>query len=119
MDVETDHLVTTLKAYPDLHAVLVGAHYTHALVVRGLLEASLRAVLELSRYEPIGEVEALVERFGAERFVYGSWYPGTPWGRSCSTCTTRAWARMNSRGSAPETSSGCSTHGGVMIDGTR
>ncbi|MXY50884.1 MAG: amidohydrolase family protein [Gemmatimonadetes bacterium] len=75
MDVEADHLVTTLKAYPDLHTVLVGAHYTHALVVRGLLEASPRAVLELSRYEPIGEVEALVKRFGAERFVYGSWYP--------------------------------------------
>ena len=75
MDVETDHLVTTLKAYPDLQTVLVGAHYTHALVVRGLLEASPHAVLELSRYEPIGEVEALVERFGADRFVYGSWYP--------------------------------------------
>ena len=75
MDVEADHVVTTLKAWPDLHAVLIGAHYTHALVVRGLLEASPRAVLELSRYEPIGEVEALVERFGADRFIYGSWYP--------------------------------------------
>ena len=75
MDVEADHVVTTLKAYPDLHAVLVGAHYTHALVVRGLLEASPHAVLELSRYEPIGEVEALVEQFGADRFIYGSWYP--------------------------------------------
>ena len=75
MDVEADHVVTTLKAYPDLRTVLVGAHYTHALVVRGLLEASPHAVLELSRYEPIGEVEALVERFGAARFIYGSWYP--------------------------------------------
>ncbi len=75
MDVEADHLVTTLKAYPELHTVLVGAHYTHALVVRSLLEASPRAVLELSRYEPIGEVEALVNQFGADRFVYGSWYP--------------------------------------------
>ena len=75
MDVEVDHLVTTLKAYPDLHAVLVGAHYTHALVVRGLLESSPNAFLELSRYEPIGEVEKLVDRFGADRFIYGSWYP--------------------------------------------
>ena len=75
MDVETDHLVTTLKAYPDLRTVLIGAHYTHALVVRGLLEASPNALLELSRYEPIGEVEALVDRFGADRFIYGSWYP--------------------------------------------
>lgn len=75
MDVDVRDLVTTLKAYPDLHTVLVGAHYTHALVVRGLLDASPHAVLELSRYEPIGEVEALVERFGADRFIYGSWYP--------------------------------------------
>ena len=75
MDVVVDDLVTTLQAYPDLRAVLVGAHYTHAMVVRSLLEASPNAVLELSRYEPIGEVEALVDRFGADRLVYGSWYP--------------------------------------------
>ena len=75
MDVDMNDLVTTLQAYPDLRAVLVGAHYTHAVVVRGLLEASHNAVLELSRYEPIGEVEALVDRYGADRLIYGSWYP--------------------------------------------
>lgn len=75
MDVDMTDLATTLETYPDLNAVLIGAHYTHQMVIRGLLEASSNAVLELSRYEPIGEVEALVDRFGSDRLIYGSWYP--------------------------------------------
>ena len=75
MDVEMNDLIATLGAYPELNAVLVGAHYTHAVVVRALLEASSNAVLELSRYEPIGEIEALVDSFGSHRLIYGSWYP--------------------------------------------
>ena len=31
--------------------------------------------LELSRYETLGDVEALCAEFGAERLLYGSWYP--------------------------------------------
>ena len=31
--------------------------------------------LELSRYETLGDVEALCGEFGAERLLYGSWYP--------------------------------------------
>ncbi len=69
-----DELVTTLRAYPDLVTVLVGAHYTHTLWVRPILAALPNAHLELSRYEPIGEVEALCDEFGVERLVYGSWY---------------------------------------------
>jgi len=74
-DADADELVTTLRAYPDLVTVLVGAHHTHALWVRPILSALPKAYLELSRYEPIGEVEALRDEFGAERLVYGSWYP--------------------------------------------
>ena len=70
-----DDLVTTLQAYPKLVTVLTGAHYTHALWVRPLLQALPSSYLELSRYEPIGEVEALRDEFGAERLLYGSWYP--------------------------------------------
>jgi hypothetical protein len=73
-DADADELVTTLQTYPDLVPVLVGAHYTHALWVRPLLRALPHAYLELSRYEPIGEIEALRDEFGAERLVYGSWY---------------------------------------------
>ena len=73
-DADADELVTTLQAFPDLVTVLVGAHYSHALWVRPLLTALPNAYLELSRFEPLGEVEALCSQFGAERFVYGSWY---------------------------------------------
>ena len=73
-DADADELVTTLQAYPELVAVLVGAHYTHALWVRPILTALPNAHLELSRYEPIGELEALRDEFGADRLVYGSWY---------------------------------------------
>ena len=74
-DADAHELVTTLQAYPDLVTVLVGAHYVHALWVRPILRALPNAYLELSRYEPIGEIEALRDEFGAGRLVYGSWYP--------------------------------------------
>lgn len=73
-DADPDELVTTLQAFPDLVTVLVGAHYSHAMLVRPILRALPNAYLELSRYEPIGELEALGEEFGAGRLVYGSWY---------------------------------------------
>ncbi|MSP13056.1 MAG: hypothetical protein EXR62_08865 [Chloroflexi bacterium] len=74
-DTDLDQLVPTLQAYPELVTVLVGAHYTHALLVRPLLDNVPNAYLELSRYEPIGEFEALFGEYGVERFVYGSWFP--------------------------------------------
>ena len=64
-----------MQGYPDLVTVLVGAHYVHHLLVRPLLTWLPNAHLELSRYEPIGEIEALRTEFGARRLVYGSWYP--------------------------------------------
>ena len=73
-DADADELVTTLRAFPGVIPVLVGAHYTHTLWVRPVLHALPNAYLELSRYEPIGEIEALRDEFGAERLVYGSWY---------------------------------------------
>jgi hypothetical protein len=68
-------VVDTLSQFPDLDVLLLGAHYTHASVVRPLLRHLPRARLELSRYEGLGEVEALVSEFGARRLVYGSYYP--------------------------------------------
>ena len=73
-DMDSHELVTTLQEYPSLVTVLVGAHYKHALAVRPILQKLPNAHLELSRYEPIGEVESLRDKFGAERLVYGSWY---------------------------------------------
>jgi predicted TIM-barrel fold metal-dependent hydrolase len=74
-DTDPDELVATLQNYPKLVTVLVGAHYQHALWVRPILRALSNTYLELSRYEPIGEIEALRDEFSAERLVYGSWYP--------------------------------------------
>jgi hypothetical protein len=71
---DADELVTTLQGHPDLVTVLVGAHYVHHLLVRPLLRLLPNAHLELSRYEPIGEIEALRNEFGAARLLYGSWY---------------------------------------------
>jgi hypothetical protein len=71
---DSDELMTTLLGHRDLVTVLVGAHYVHHLQVRPLLAALPNAHLELSRYEPIGEIEALANEFGASRLVYGSWY---------------------------------------------
>ena len=74
-DADAHELVTTLGAYPDLVTVLVGAHYLQSLWVRPMLRALPKAHLELSRYEGLGEVEALVGEFGIGRFLYGSWFP--------------------------------------------
>lgn len=73
-EVDPHELVTTLGTYPDLVSVLVGAKYTQALWVRPMLTALPNAFLELSRYESLGEVEAIRDEFGAQRLVYGSWF---------------------------------------------
>jgi hypothetical protein len=73
-DAALDELMETLPRHPHLVTVLVGAHYSHFLWVRPLLRALPNTYLELSRYEPIGEVEALRDEFGAERLLYGSWH---------------------------------------------
>lgn len=73
-DFDPDELVETLRAYPDLVTVLVGAHYAHHMLIRPVLRAVPNAHLELSRYETTGGVESLCGEFGAERFLYGSWH---------------------------------------------
>ena len=71
----TTEVVEVLRAFPDLDVVLLGAHYTHFAVVKGILRKLPRSRLELSRYEVLGQVEALKEEFGVERLLYGSFYP--------------------------------------------
>ncbi|MDJ0754188.1 MAG: hypothetical protein QNJ45_11755 [Ardenticatenaceae bacterium] len=73
-DMDLHELLTTLQQYPDLVTVHVGAHYSHHLWVRPLLNGLPNAYLELSRYEPIGGIEALIAEFGAGRLLYGSWF---------------------------------------------
>ncbi len=74
-EVDVHQLATTLRGYPELRVVLAGVHYQHVLLVRPLLHLLPLLHLELSRYETLGDVEALCAEFGAERLLYGSWYP--------------------------------------------
>lgn len=74
-DTPPTEIVDTLRSFPDLKVVLLGAHYSHSLMVRPLLRTLPQASLELSRYENIGGVEKLVNEFGAERLIYGSFFP--------------------------------------------
>ena len=67
-------IMDVLRAFPQIVAVLVGAHYTHSHYVRPFLKRP-NTYIELSRYEVLRDLEALVEEFGAERFLYGSFYP--------------------------------------------
>jgi len=75
VDAATKEVVEMLRPFPDLDVALLGAHYVHASLVRGILRTLPRARLELSRYEVLGGAEALVREFGAHRLLYGSYYP--------------------------------------------
>ena len=74
-DTSPVELMATLKQFPELVTVLLGAHYSHSMLVRPLLKHLPNAYLELSRYEVPGGVEALKEEIGVQRLVYGSFYP--------------------------------------------
>ena len=74
-DTPFTEIANILRVFPDLQTVLLGAHYTHTLALRPLLDLLPSAHLELSRYENLGAAEALIADYGAERFLYGSFYP--------------------------------------------
>lgn len=68
-------MMATLRQFPELVTIILGAHYTHAHLVRPLMKHLPLAHLELSRYEVLGGVEALKKEFGVQRLIYGSFYP--------------------------------------------
>ena len=74
-DNDPAQLADTLGRYPELVSVIVGAHYTHAALVRPLMRKLPRSLLELSRHETPADVEALGRDVGVRRLVYGSFYP--------------------------------------------
>ena len=74
-DTPVAEVMETLRRFPDLQAVLLGAHYVHSLALRPLLRALPQAAMELSRFENLGGIESLIGEFGVERFLYGSYYP--------------------------------------------
>ena len=68
-------IMDTLRKFPDLVTVLVGAHYSHAHFVRPFLKLLPNCYVELSRYEVLRDLEKVIDEYGAARFVYGSFYP--------------------------------------------
>jgi hypothetical protein len=74
-ELDVRDIAPTLNKFPNLDSILLEPHYVDYFYVKPLMRAVPRLHLELSRYEPLGEVEDLVDEFGAERFVYGSAYP--------------------------------------------
>ena len=71
--------VRLLEPRPQIRRLLVGDPRHEGphpdLVLGGLLDLLPDAHLELSRYENLGAVEALIAAYGAQRFLYGSFYP--------------------------------------------
>ena len=74
-DTPPTEIMATLRPFPDLVTVLLGAHYGHAMMVRPFLRNLSNSFLELSRNETLGGTEDLIREFGVERFIYGSFYP--------------------------------------------
>ena len=68
-------IVDTLQRFPGLTVVLLGAHYMHSTMLLPMLRRLPNAFLELSRFENLGGVEALIAEVGAERLLYGSYFP--------------------------------------------
>lgn len=74
-DYDARDLVTTLRQYPKLPVVLAGTHYLNTLLVHKILAAVPNVWLDLSRFESLGAIPDFVADFGAQRLLYGSWYP--------------------------------------------
>jgi hypothetical protein len=68
-------IMDTLRKFPQLVCVLVGAHYSHSGFVSPLLKHLPNAYLELSRYENLDGINKLIGVYGTQRFLYGSYYP--------------------------------------------
>ncbi len=74
-DSSPGEIMNTLRLFPDLTVVLVGAHYSHSTMVGPMLRKLPKAYLELSRFENLAGIETLIDEFGAKRLLYGSYFP--------------------------------------------
>ncbi|HOE12866.1 MAG TPA: amidohydrolase family protein [bacterium] len=81
-EIEWNDLAMVLNAFPELKIVLTDTGYRIGRKVYPLLDQFENLFLEFSDYVIHWGLEDLCERFGPERFVYGSglgrWDPGTP-----------------------------------------
>ncbi|HQO36032.1 MAG TPA: amidohydrolase family protein, partial [bacterium] len=81
-EIEWNDLAMVLTAFPELKIVLTDTGYRIGRKVYPLLYQFENLFMEFSDYVIHWGLEDLCERFGPERFVYGSglgrWDPGTP-----------------------------------------
>ena len=88
-DSSPGEIMNTLRLFPDLTVVLVGAHYSHSTMVGPMLRKLPKAYLELSRFENLAGIETLIDEFGAKRLLYGSYSRAMRWVLCFSICTIR------------------------------
>ncbi len=74
-EVDMKDLYEMARAHPAINIVLVGVHYTHQIVVFGMMEHLPNLYVELSRYYVMEPVERFVSRFGSQRLIFGSGFP--------------------------------------------
>jgi predicted TIM-barrel fold metal-dependent hydrolase len=76
LDIHMQWLRDILEDWPDVKIVLIAPKYEyHDRYFYALWERYDNFFLELAGYQGLGSIEAVVERFGAERILYGSRYP--------------------------------------------
>lgn len=74
-EVQWEALHGLLVRYPTLRVVLLSSGYRVLRPLYALLEAHPQLYLDLATMSNFGGVEALVARFGAERFLFGTGQP--------------------------------------------
>lgn len=74
-EIEVHDLYQTAKAYPEVNLVLSGMDYTHFASIWSLIPRMPNLYIELSRLETMNGVQMMVERAGAPRLIFGSYFP--------------------------------------------
>lgn len=74
-EVDVRDVYDTVSAYPSLHVVLSGVHYSHFASLWPLVRALPNTFVEVSRFDIMDGVTMLIERIGHERVIFGSHFP--------------------------------------------
>jgi uncharacterized protein len=74
-EIEVRDLYQMAKSYPDINLVLSNMDYNHFASIWSLLPRIPNLHMELSRQETLNGVQMMVERAGARRLIFGSYFP--------------------------------------------
>ena len=73
-------LIAFLAAYPDLHVVLIGAHWGSNRILFPMLERFANLLFEVGSNQANDILETVKKHFGIERVLYGTDWPLRPMG---------------------------------------